>query len=338
MANMHLGQNTTTQAERFHSLSALIAAVVVSLFLVLIKSWAWFESGSNAVLSSVVDSFLDIIISATTLGALWYASKPADEDHRHGHGKAEGVAALFQAAFILGSSAFVMLQTFRSLTQDNTVSAHGLGVTVMVISIILNLSLVLYQRYVMKRTKSLAIEADQAHYLGDTLIHFGVIASLVLDAHFGWFWIDPVFTVVICAWLCLAARSIGMQAMNMLLDRELEEEERNAIIETIRRTEGFYCAHDLRTRRSGTQIKMALDIEVDPEMTLYAAHEVALNLEKNLLSLHPNSEIMIHIDPHGEPEDFRHKSVKNLRITPYSNPEYKAPEQDKGTKKKKQKK
>lgn len=297
-----------------HSASRLpliagIVAVGTSLALVILKTWAWLASDSAAVLASVIDSALDILISVSTVGAIWYASKPADEDHRHGHGKAEGVAALFQSAFIFGSSLFVLLQAMRFITDGDDITHHDMTITIMITAITANLALVAFQAYVRRQSGSLAIEADQAHYTSDIAIHLGVILSLYIDKMTGWRFIDPLCALLVCSWLIYNARAIGIKALHMLLDRELEDEQRSRIIDIIRNFEGIKGAHDLRTRRSGSQIKMELDIEVPPDMKLRQAHDIAIDLEHRILQDFPDSEIMIHIDPYGEPEDVRHQEL-----------------------------
>ncbi len=312
--NTYGAEHIDPNLDRRLPLAAGLAAVLVSIALVVIKSWTWFETGSSAVLSSVVDSLIDILISATNLGAIWYASRPADDDHRHGHGKAEGVAALFQSAFIIGSSAFIFLQAVRFITMKEVIVDHESAIVVMAIAIVLNLALVLFQTYVKSKTGSLAVEADQAHYSGDIFIHGGVIASLLADKYAGWGWADPVFAILVCVWLAVNARSIAVKALGMLLDRELEESAREKIVQIIRTQDGVLGAHDLRTRRSGRQIKMALDIEVAPDIPLKQAHDISMALEARLIAEFPGSEIMIHIDPYGEPEDSRHKHLSDMHI------------------------
>lgn len=284
-------------------------ALFISVILVVIKSWAYFESGSSSVLAAVIDSMIDILISATNFGAIWYASRPADLEHRHGHGKAEGVAALFQSAFIFGSSLFVFLQAVRIFTTDQKIDEYHNTITIMIIAIILNLLLVSFQSLVKKRTGSLAVEADQAHYSGDIFIHIGVIASILADQKLGLSYIDPLVAILVCGWLIYNAREIAKKALCMLLDRELEDSERDKIIEIIKADKDIYGAHDLRTHRSGRQIKMALDIEVNADISLKHAHDIALAIEYKILEEFPGSEIMIHIDPHDEPEDIRHQKL-----------------------------
>lgn len=286
-------------------------AVIVSLILVIAKAWAWLDSGATSILAAMIDSGVDILISASTFAAILYASKPADHDHRYGHGKAEGIAALFQAAFILASSIFVFLQALRVLTHQDDITDHQRGIAVMFIAIVLNLALVLFQGYVKRKTNSLAIEADQAHYTGDIIIHLGVILSLYADAHLGWRFIDPICAVLVCLWLLYNAKTIATKALNMLLDRELEDRDRDRIIEIIKNFSKIHGAHDLRTRRSGSQIKMALDIEVNADLSLRDAHDIAIELEQLILEEFPKSEIMIHIDPYGQPEDARHNKLRD---------------------------
>lgn len=321
MSNFSLNQASNTPQggenpnhDRLWPVMAGCAAVIVSVTLVLLKSWVWFSSGSSAVLSSVVDSLIDILISVSNLGAIWYASRPADDEHRHGHGKAEGVAALFQSAFIYGSSIFVFLQALKVMTQDEALSHHGLAINVMAIAIVLNIMLVLFQNFVKKKTGSLAVEADQAHYTGDILIHGGVILSLWADSQWDIKWSDPVFAIIVCVWLAYNAYGIGQKALGMLLDKELGAEAREKVVAIIKTHDGLMGAHDLRMSRSGRQIKMALDIEVDPSLNMKVAHDIAMGLERKILEIFPGSEIMIHIDPYGDPHDSRHKSEEEMRV------------------------
>ncbi len=293
--------------------AAAIAAVGLSVTLVLAKSWAWMIGGSAALLASLVDSVIDALISFTNYMAIRYAHRPADHDHRFGHGKAEGIAALAQAAFIAGSCVFVFLEAIRLLQAPEAVGAVDLGIWVLVAASLATVALTRYQHYAARASHSLAVEADAAHYTGDVAVNIGVIISLLAGKYWGWMWLDPVVALFVACWLLYSARLIGMKAINMLLDRELEDDTRNHIFGIIANTQGVEGLHDLRTRRSGPRVMMSFDIEVDPTLSMIAAHDIAHAVEKNLLKEYPHAEVMIHIDPKGgDITDSRHKQLKDF--------------------------
>ena len=141
---------------------AALIAFAISVILVIVKGLAWFFSGSSTVLASFTDSIQDSILSATNFLAIRYAMQPADDHHRYGHGKMEGIAALGQAAFILGSCIYIFLDSIRNFSNAETVEYPFMTIGVIVFAIVLNGGLVTYQKLVIKTSKSLAIEADSA--------------------------------------------------------------------------------------------------------------------------------------------------------------------------------
>lgn len=296
------------------ALWAAFAAVILSLLLVAAKSWAWLESGSTALMASLVDSLIDALISCSNLIAIRYARLPADRDHRYGHGKAEGIAALIQAAFIGGSCAFVLLEAIRRFSDPAPVQSPTLGIFVLAFAIMATFVLTVFQTSAARASGSLAVEADAAHYKGDIAINLGVIISLAVGQRQGWIWLDPVVAVLVALWLLFSARNIGVRAVDMLLDREIEDALRQPLVDIIRGTEGVMGLHDLRTRRSGPRMMISFDIEVDPHLPLKAAHEISRDVETRILQSFPKAEVMIHIDPFGDVTDSRHKKIKEFHV------------------------
>lgn len=294
---------------------AALIAFFMSLILAVAKGVVWVLSGSATVLASFADSVQDCFLSATNFMAVRYAMRPADNDHRYGHGKMEGIAALAQAAFIAGSCVFIVMDAVRRFTTGQTIEHPMVVVGVIIAAIAMNGALVLYQNYVVKHSKSLAIEADRAHYSGDIGIHIGVLIAVAGDYFLGLVWLDSVLALAIAVWLVFLAVSVGRKAIDMLMDKELPEAEREAIKNTIRRTKGVMSFHDLRTHRSGQMVMMSFDIEVDPSLTFIAAHDIAKRAEDRLHKIYPQSEIMIHVDPcGGDITDSRHRKIKHYHV------------------------
>lgn len=284
-----------------------IASVVTVTILIAIKAIAYVRSDSTSVLGSLVDSIMDGGVSIMTLMAIHYSLKPADSDHRHGHGKIEGLAALLQAGFIAAAAVLLAIESIARLSNPQPVTDHMVTAIVMVISVILSTTLVAIQNYSLRHAPSLAVEADKAHYSMDNLINIGVIGVTAALYYGAPSWIDPVFGIVVALYLCLTVRMLAGKGMDMLLDRELPGEAREIITRKVLSHRHVMGMHDLRTSKSGMYIRISFDIEADPSLLLYHAHEIAREVEHELLEDFPHAEIMIHVDPYGDTEDTRHR-------------------------------
>jgi len=281
---------------------ASYVAVSVALVLIAAKLGAWLLTGSVALLSSLIDSVLDAFASIVALVAIRQALTPADKEHRFGHGKAEPIAALGQAAFIVGSALFLSVEAVRRLWSPQPVGQQEIGIAVMVFSILVTLALVAFQAHVIRRTGSLVVSADSLHYKGDLLINLSIIASLVLTGWFDFPLADPVFALGIAAYLLWNAKGIGGEALDMLMDRELPDEERQTILALARAHSGVLGVHDLRTRAAGPIRFIQMHLELDGDTRLAEAHEIADAVEAEIEAAFPGADVIVHQDPHGIPD------------------------------------
>ncbi|MEP3244534.1 MAG: cation diffusion facilitator family transporter [Sneathiella sp.] len=288
---------TTQDTNNMLMRTATYAAVLVALSLIGVKLWAYLVTDSVSILSTLVDSILDLAASVVNLLAVRQALVPADEDHRFGHGKAEALAGLFQSAFIIGSAIFLLLQALERLLKPEIVTSSMVGISVMVASILLTLCLVIFQRYVIRRTHSVAISADSLHYAGDLLVNVSVIIALLLTANLGWIYADALFAIGIAGYITYNAWSIIRMAFADLMDEELPEEERQKILSLALEHDGVLGVHDLRTRRSGQTVFIQMHIDLPATLNLQQAHKISEDVEHSVLSLYPLAEAIIHQDP-----------------------------------------
>ncbi|HEY9536110.1 MAG TPA: cation diffusion facilitator family transporter [Kiloniellaceae bacterium] len=277
---------------------ATTASVVTAVLLILVKLVAFLLTDSVSILSTLIDSLLDGAASLVNLIAVRHALVPADREHRFGHGKAEPLAAMGQAAFITGSAIFLVIEAVPRFFAPHPVSHSGIGMAVMAFSIVATVALVALQRHVIRRTGSLAISADRLHYMGDILVNGAVILALLLAAEFGWLLADPIFGIGIAAFILYNAWQIAAGAFDMLMDRELPDDERSRIGATIRAHPEVRGIHDLRTRASGPQIFIQCHIELESTLTLVQAHAIADAVEADLRRAFPGAEVIIHQDPY----------------------------------------
>lgn len=278
---------------------ATYASLTVACVLICAKLFAYIMTNSVAMLSSLIDSTVDLLASVVTLFGVASALKPPDIRHRYGYGKAEPLAALTQGAFIVGSSVLLGYESLHRLLQPAHPAALGIGYAVMALAIVLTLALVAFQDYVVKRTGSMAISADSFHYRGDLFINLAVVAAFVLGDFTGSGIFDPLFALAIAAILIFGAVKIARDALFVLLDRELPEADRERIRTLVRSHPQVRGLHDLRTRSDGDRKFIEFHLELDGHLTLTASHDIADAVEQHLLAEFVNSEILIHQEPAG---------------------------------------
>lgn len=275
---------------------AAMASIATAVILLVVKAAAWAVSDSASVLSSTLDSLMDIAASVINFFAIRYALMPADDDHPFGHTKAEGLAALMQSAFIFGSASMLLLHVFERMLAPQPLHAVPESIGVMVFSTIATILLVLYQRYVWKKTGSLAIKSDSAHYLGDILTSVAVVFAL-LATYWEVYWLDPVVALLIALVLLYGVIGIAKDALVVLMDKALEPEDEADLIKLITETEGAHGYHDLRTRQSGVMQFIQFHLELDGTQTLSRAHDIGDALEHRIRERFPRAEVLIHHDP-----------------------------------------
>ena len=275
---------------------ATSAALATAMLLALSKAVAWWLSGSVSLLAGLTDSLLDGAASLLNLLAVHYSLRPADDDHRYGHGKAEALAGLGQAAFICVSAILVGVQGVDRLLHPQPLGAQGVGIAVMLLSLAMTALLLSYQRHVVKVTGSTAIRADSLHYRSDLLLNASILLALVL-AGFGWERLDALFGMGIAFYILWSAVSIVREAGAVLMDTELSPEISEHMQQLVRDIPGVHGCHDFRTRISGTRWFVQLHLELPGELPLSRAHDLCVAAEEAISSRYPQAEVLVHADP-----------------------------------------
>ena len=285
--------------------SATVASVAVALLLVLAKTWAWLATDSVSILSSLADSTLDVLASGLTFWAVRFSLSPADPEHRFGHGKSEGLAALIQGLIIAGSGVFVCREALRRLIEPRPIEQPEIGLLVIGGATLATLLLVAYQRYVTRKTGSVAIAADAMHYTTDLLVNVSVGVAVVVAGWTGWRVIDPLVGLGVAAYILLGAYRMASRSLDILLDREIPAEDSRRVKEIALGHPDVLGLHDMRTRHDGTRYIVQFHLELPGEISLLHSHEILDDVEHLVRSEYPDCEIIIHADPHGirEPTD-----------------------------------
>lgn len=279
--------------------SATYASVGVAVCLVLAKTWAWRATDSVSVLSSLADSLLDVLASLLTFSAVRYSLQPPDLEHRFGHGKAEGLGALLQALIISGSGVFVASEAIGRLLAPSAVEQAVAGMAVIIASTVITLALVSWQRYVSRETGSVAIAADAMHYKTDLALNLGVVGGLAAAAYSGLPWADPVIGLGVAVFLVRGALRVGKQSLDILLDREIPDTDRDRIRDLAMGHAKVLGFHDLRTRHGGAGYIVQFHLELEPRTSLVETHRILDEVESWIEKAYPGCEIIIHPDPLG---------------------------------------
>lgn len=283
--------------------SAAFASIAAATFLVALKLWASWRTGSTAMLGSLADSALDLAASLVTLAGVWIAAQPADHDHRYGHGKAEALAAVVQVMLIALSAAAIAYRAVARLLDGGPTSAADEGIAVSLAAIGVTFALLAWQRFVLARTRSVAIRADHVHYQSDLLLNLAVIAALVFDQYLGFAAADPLFGLAIAAWLLWGAWRAGVDAVDQIMDREWPQERRQAFVAAAARHPELSKLHDLRTRSSGARDFVQFHVDLPGTMSVEQAHDIVERVEDDLCRRFPGIELLIHIDPEGHVDE-----------------------------------
>ncbi len=299
---------TNVNHDNLIKLSTYVTVAGVSV-IIIAKIFGWLISDSVSMLASLVDSLLDIAISIMNLATVHYSLQPPDNEHRFGHGKAEDLAVFCQAIFFGSSGIFIIFSALHRMFVNSSfqLKANNTSILILLFSIAVTLIIILFQKFVIKRSKSNVIEADSIHYISDFLTNIAAIIGIYLSSFFHSSMFDVLMASIIAFYIIFNAIKMFKNAFNNLMDRELAEEQKQLIIHTIKSHPKILGFHDLKTRYAGTKPFVQLHIELDEKMILREAHKVVIEVEDMILQHFPNAEIIIHQDPDGAEEEVIYK-------------------------------
>jgi cation diffusion facilitator family transporter len=290
--------------EDLHQRRALVrwasyASVLIAVLLLGIKGAAYLRTDAVSLLTSLVDAAVDLGASIATLVGVWYASQPADADHRFGHGKGETLAAYMQAIFLIVAALALVAQSIRRLAFPQPVNDLDAGLVIVIASLGTALLLVAFQSYVLRNTGSAAIEADRAHYRADVLVNVGVLVALGITRMTGWLRTDPAIAFLIALYMLRNGMLIARAALRSLLDEELSDAQREKIKGIILSNPDVRGVHDLRTRDAGDRVVIEYHLELDGHLSIAEGHSITDATEKAVAAAFGNADVLAHQEPAG---------------------------------------
>jgi ferrous-iron efflux pump FieF len=309
--------DTTAKAPKdAHGLSrqATTLSVVVAIVLIAVKAFALGASGSVSILASLADSALDLLGSLGAFFAVRWAAAPPDDDHRHGHGKAEALSSLVQAGLVFASAVFISWEAISRIFEPRAVTGGAWGVAAVVISIAVSLWLVRVQTRAIRASGSLAVTGDRAHYVADIGAGLVVLIGVVSGAYLNAPALDAAAGLIVAIWLFWGAAGILRASADQLLDRSVDDATRARIVALTLADPRVLGIHQLRTRMSGSVLMIQMHLDLEPTLTLMAAHDIVVEAEQRLLVALPQADILIHPDPRGHTRP--HGGVHGEDMTP----------------------
>ena len=283
---------------------ATVVSSSVAAVLTLIKLIIGFASGSVAVLASAIDSVLDMFVSIFNYFAISNSEKPADKTFNYGRGKTEALASVIEGTIITISGLFLLYQAVKKAMSNEVSQLLETSIIIMLITLVITISLVLYLNYVAKKTNSMVIKADALHYKTDVFSNGAVLISLILVSLTGYEIIDVIVGGGIALYIIYSAYSLIHEGILVLLDRAVDEELVSKIEEIIKQNDKVNTYHLLKTREAANQTFVEVHLVFNCLITLMEAHKASDSIENKIKKLYSRRDwiINIHMDPY---DDFK---------------------------------
>lgn len=277
---------------------ASLFAAVSALVLAGSKFSVGMVSGSLAIISSSLDSLLDVFMSGMNFFAIRKAAQPADDTHQYGHGKAEDLAAVAQSVVIVFSGSFIIYKAVESYIDRVSITYSSYDFFVMILSLAATCGIVFLLRRVGKQTSSNALLADALHYTSDLFSNSGAIIAIVLTHYTGKIYFDLVFAVIIGSIIIVSAVKIARGGISGIMDASISEKMTREI-EGVIQNMPFPAAgfHKLRTRHAGSNKYIDFHMLFCRKLRVDEAHDLANSLEKEISQKVKLADVVIHIEP-----------------------------------------
>jgi cation diffusion facilitator family transporter len=254
-------------------------------------------SGSVSILSEAIHSFMDLLASVVAFFSVRISDTPADERHPYGHGKFENISGVVEALLIFIAAFWIIYEAVKKLIHPSEVEQIGWGFAVMLISAVVNILVSRRLYRVAKETDSVALEADALHLKTDVYTSIGVATGLLIMWISGIHLVDPIIAIFVALLILKESYELFTKAYAPLLDLSLPAGETEQISAIIRNhcTDGMNF-HNLRSRKAGNYKYVDFHLNLDPNMTVKAAHELCDRIEEDIVKAFDHTEVTIHVE------------------------------------------
>jgi cation diffusion facilitator family transporter len=295
-------------------------SIATAIATIVLKGIAWKMTGSVGLLSDAIESIVNLAGAMMALWMLTLAALPADEDHAHGHGKAEYFSSAFEGFLILLAAFSIAYTAINRMMNPQPLEAVGVGLLVSVVASILNLATALTLMKVGKKRNSITLEADAHHLLTDVWTSVGVIGGVGLVSLTGWLWLDPVVALLVAANIIWTGYQLMRRSAAGLMDISLPEKQLAQIESLLAgyRAQGLDF-HALRTRQAGGRAFVTLHVLVPGQWTVQIGHDWAERIETDICKALPHTHVTTHLEPMEDPASMNDQDL-DRSLPPSANP------------------
>ncbi|MBE7438032.1 MAG: cation transporter [Spirochaetales bacterium] len=281
-------------------MGAALASLFLATLLAIIKLYQSYQSNSVGLLASGVDSLVDIAAALVLLLAILGSDRPADNEHRYGHGKYEALGSFLRSLFVMLSAFYICYRGLLRMETGEPLTLVTESLVVMIVSLSLTLTVFLYQSHVVKKTGSLAIAADRLNYLGDLGSGLLVIVGLLLEGFFSFRGADVLGGLLLALYLGYGALHILRDSLAVLLDRDISADFAPVIARFVQENKSVvYGFHDVRSRTAGNMHFLEFHLELEGSLAFRESHALVEALMQRLQESFPDLQVIIHAEPGG---------------------------------------
>lgn len=276
-------------------------SVISNSLVVMLKIVVGIITGSVAILSEAIHSFLDLIAAFIAFISVRISKKPADTGHPYGHGKVENLSGTIETILIFAAGIWMIYECVQKLVNPAPVHLPVLGIVVMLAGALINLIVSKFVKREAEKVNSVAMKSNALHLLTDVYTSLGVAASLLVVTITEWYILDPIIGMVLAMYIIYEAFKLMKEAFPPLIDTRLSEEEEKTILKIIETfQQEFIEIHDFRTRRSGPQEYIDFHLVVASHVTIKDVHDLCDRIERDITDEFKQAQVMIHPEPESE--------------------------------------
>lgn len=294
-----MGKIIYSPEERKRMNRAMRLSLAVGFLMLVIKCYAYFLTGSTAILSDSTESVIHVFAVGFAVYSMWLSHKPADRDHTYGHDRITFFSAGFEGGMIIIAALFIIYQAIQKILYGFELENLDLGVLIIAFATALNGGLGFYLVREGKRFHSLVLEADGKHILTDCVTSLGVIIALILTYVTGWIYFDPIIALLIGLNILWTGVKLLHKAFHGLMDRTdpaLDLKIRRFLTEAVKKYQVRY--HNVRHRNAGNRLLIEVHLLFPNDFSISEAHEVATNIESSIeMEFEKPTELVTHLEP-----------------------------------------
>ena len=276
---------------------ASIFGIIGNIFLFIIKFIVSFISGSKSMLADTLNSAGDIVSSIITFFGNKIASKPSDDDHNLGHGKAEYIYAMLISEIIIVSFILILKSSIINLINNYKYEFSFWLIIVCIVTIIIKLILFFITNKIAKEENNLLIEANSKDHINDVIITLLNLISIIF-AYYNIYYLDSIIAIIISIWVIISSFILFIKSYDVLMDKAISEEAKNKVLEIIKSHKEIKGIQHFNSTPVGYKYQISFTIFVDGNLSTYESHKIADSLEKEIIKNCDEIYLaVIHVNP-----------------------------------------